>query len=334
MSSLMKAINVTAFGDADSLRLSQVPIPIPKANEVLVRNRAIGVNFVDTQHRAGKPYPVDLPLILGIEAAGEVVDLGEQVSCISKGQRVAIAGHMAGIYAEYCACPEDVLIPLPDSIGYEQAASCLLQGMTAHALSHEAYAVQKGDTVLVQAAAGGVGSLLTQIAKLRGATVIGTCSTPAKASAIRTFGGDSVILYTQADVVKEVMHLTGKAGVHAVFDAVGKATFDAGLEVLRPQGHMVIYGLTSGNVPPFDINRLSGIAGYSSQGCLSITWASLSIYNARREDMLRRAATVLEWLGEGTLRVNIADCFPLEQVSKAHHLLESRQVIGKVMLVP
>ena len=335
MNSLMKAVNVTAFGDAESLQVSQVPIPTPKANEVLVRNYAIGVNFVDTQHRTGKPYPVDLPLILGIEAAGEVVALGEQVSCISERQRVAIAGHMAGIYAEYCTCPEDVLIPLPDSISYEQAASCLLQGMTAHALSHEAYAVQKGDTVLVQAAAGGVGSLLTQIAKLRGAAVIGTCSTLAKAAAIRSFGGDSVLLYTQADVVKEVMHLTGNIGVHAVFDAVGKTTFDAGLEALCPQGSMVmIYGLTSGNVPPFDINRLSGIAGYSSQGCLSITWASLSVYNARREDMLRRAATVLEWLGEGTLRVNIADRFPLEQASKAHHLLESRQVIGKVILVP
>ncbi|MEO1521363.1 MAG: quinone oxidoreductase [Cyanobacteria bacterium J06633_2] len=334
MSSLMNAINVTAFGDAGSLQVSQVPIPTPKANEVLVRNHAIGVNFVDTQHRAGKPYPVDLPLILGIEAAGEVVALGEQVSHISLRQRVAIAGHMVGIYAEYCTCPEDILIPLPDSVGYEQAASCLLQGMTAHALSHQAYAIQKGDTVLVQAAAGGVGSLLTQMAKRRGATVIGTCSTSEKASAIRVVGGDRVILYTQADVVKDVMQLTGGAGVHAVFDAVGRTTFDAGLEVLRPQGNMVIYGLTSGNVPPFDINRLSGIAGYSSQGCLSITWASLSIYNARRETMLRRAATVLEWLSEGTLAVNIAGCFPLEQAGRAHHFLESRQVIGKVILVP
>ncbi|MEL6382126.1 MAG: quinone oxidoreductase [Cyanobacteria bacterium J06626_18] len=334
MSPLMNAVNVTAFGEADSLRVSQVPIPTPNTNEVLVRNRAIGVNFVDTQHRAGQPYPVNLPLILGIEAAGEVVALGEQVSHISLGQRVAIAGHMVGIYAEYCACPEDVLIPLPDSVGYEQAASCLLQGMTAHALSHEAYSIQAEDTVLVQAAAGGVGFLLTQIAKLRGATVIGTCSTPEKAAAIRALGGDRVILYTQADVVKEVMDLTNGAGVHAVFDAVGKTTFDAGLEVLRPQGSLVIYGLTSGNVPPFDINRLSGIAGYSSHGCLSITWASLSVYNARREDMLRRAATVLEWLGEGTLAVNVAGRLPLEQAGKAHQMLENRQAIGKVMLIP
>ena len=334
MSNMMNAINVTAFGDANSLQVSQVPIPIPKTNEVLIRNHAIGVNFVDTQHRAGKPYPVDLPIILGIEAAGEVVAVGEKVSSICIGQRVAVAGHMVGIYAEYCTCPEAILIPLPDSISYEQAASSLLQGMTAHALSHEAYAIQKGDTVLVQAAAGGVGSLLTQIAKMLGACVIGTCSTSEKAAAIREAGGDYAILYTQANVVDEIMHLTGGAGVHAVFDAVGKTTFDTGLEVLRPKGSMVIYGLTSGNVPPFDINRLSGISGYSSQGCLSIIWASLSIYNAHREDLLRRATTILEWQSQGQLTVNIAGRFPLDQVGEAHRLLENRESIGKLILIP
>ncbi|MEM8805482.1 MAG: quinone oxidoreductase [Cyanobacteria bacterium P01_G01_bin.38] len=334
MNTLMNAINVTAFGNATSLQMSQVPIPTPKANEVLVRNHAIGVNFVDTQHRAGQPYPVELPLILGIEAAGEVVAVGEKVNYINRNQRVAIAGDMVGIYAEYCVCPEDILIPLPKGVSYEQAASVLLQGMTAHALSHEAYAIQPGDTVLIQAAAGGVGLLLTQIAKMRGATVIGTCSTNEKATAIRAVGGDDVILYTQANLIKEVMHLTSDIGVHAAFDGLGKTTFDASLEVLRPRGSLVIYGLASGNVPPFNINRLSGIAGYSSQGCLSITWASLSIYNAHREDRLRRAETVLTWLSQGALRVKIAGRFSLEEASEAHRLLETRQSIGKILLIP
>ena len=167
MTTFMNAVNVTAFGDANSLQVRQVPIPRPAAHEVLIRNYAIGVNFVDIQHREGQPYPVDLPLILGIEAAGEVVAIGEKVSFVKLGQRVAIAGHRVGIYAEYCTCAEDVLIPLPDRVSYEQAASSLLQGMTAHALSYEAYAIQDGDTVLVQAATGGVGLLLTQIAKMR-----------------------------------------------------------------------------------------------------------------------------------------------------------------------
>ena len=330
----MNAINITAFSDADSLRVSQVPIPVPKANEVLVRNYAIGVNFVDTQHHKGKPYPVKLPLIPGIEAAGEVVALGQKVTKVSKGQRIAIAGQMVGIYAEYCVCPEDVVIPLPDEISYEQAASVLLQGMTAHALSHEAYAIQARDTVLIQAAAGGVGLLLTQMAKMRGAKVIGTCSTSEKAMKIRAVGGDDIILYTKNDVVKEVLQLTDGAGVHAVFDGVGKTTFDAGLEVLRAKGSMVIYGLTSGNIPSFDINRLSGITGNSGRGCLSVMWASLSIYNAYQEDRLKRAQTVLGWVKEGLLTINISDQFSLDQASKAHHFLESRQAIGKVLLIP
>ena len=263
-----------------------------------------------------------------------MVALGEKVTCVRKGQRIAIAGHMAGIYAEYCVCPEDVVIPLPDEISYEQAASVLLLGMTAHALSHEAYAIQARDTVLVQAAAGGVGLLLTQMAKMLGARVIGTCSTNEKAMAIRAAGGDDVILYTQDDVAKEVMHLTDGLGVHAVFDGVGKTTFDAGLEVLRAKGHMVIYGLASGNVPPFDINRLSGITDRVSQGCSSITWANLSTYNAHRENRLQRAQTVLEWVKQDLLTLNIAGQFSLEQAGKAHHLLESRQTIGKILLIP
>ncbi|MCG8477520.1 MAG: alcohol dehydrogenase catalytic domain-containing protein, partial [Spirochaetales bacterium] len=193
MDGMMNAVSITSFGDAEGLRVSRVPVPTLKAHEVLIRNRAIGVNFVDIQHRSGRPYPVELPLILGIEAAGVVVSTGEAVRTVTEGQRVAVAGHMVGIYAEYVACPEEFTIPLPEAVDYEAAASSLLQGMTAHALSNEAYPIRNGETVLIQAAAGGVGLLLTQIAKMRGATVIGTCSTEKKAAAVREAGGDEVI---------------------------------------------------------------------------------------------------------------------------------------------
>ena len=334
MDGMMNAIVVESFGDAESLRMSRVPIPTPKSNEVLIRNRAIGVNFVDTQHRSGRPYPVELPLTLGIEAAGTVVAVGEAVRAVAVGQRAAVAGHMVGIYAEYVVCPEAFVIPLPETVDYEAAAASLLQGMTAHALSLEAYPIRGGDTVLIQAAAGGVGLLLTQIAKMRGATVIGTCSTEKKAAAVREAGGDAVVLYTHADVADEVARITGDEGVHAVFDAVGRTTFDAGLDALRAGGHMVIYGLASGNVAPFDINRLSGIAGYRSRGCLSLTWASLSTYNTDREVMLRRAETVLHWVATGDLAVRIAGRFPLADAHRAHRLLEDRGSIGKVLLIP
>ncbi len=334
MDRMMNAVSIDAFGDAESLRIRRVPGPTLKANEVLIRNRAIGVNFVDVQHRSGHPYPIELPLILGIEAAGEVIDVGKEVRTVAVGQRVAVAGHMVGIYAEYFACPEELTIPLPETVDYEQAASSLLQGMTAHALSHEAYPIRAGDTVLIQAAAGGVGLLLTQIAKMRGATVIGTCSTEEKAIAVRAAGGDETILYTQTDVVEEVARITAGVGVHAVFDAVGRTTFDAGLEALRAGGHMVVYGLASGNVAPFDINRLSGIAGYSSRGSLSLTWASLSTYNDDREVMLQRAATVLDWVAAGDVSVTVAGRFPLRDARDAHGLLERRDSIGKILLIP
>lgn len=333
MNTTMKAIQVTEFGDAESLQISEVSIPTPKVDEVLVRNHAIGVNFVDTQHRAGNPYPIELPLIIGIESAGEVVAVGEEVCDVVVGQRVGVT-HMGGIYAEYCLCPAERIIPLPETVTYEQAAAGLLQGMTAYALSHDAYTINAGDVVLIQAAAGGVGLLLTQMAKMCGAQVIGTCSTELKANAIRQAGGDQVILYNDADVLEEVMSLTQGEGVHVVYDAVGQATFDMSLDCLRPQGHIVIFGLASGNIPPFDVNRLSGIAGHSSQGALSLTWASLSTYNAHRENMLQRAGVVLDWVANGELSVVIAGRFPLEQANHAHHLLESRQAVGKILLMP
>lgn len=330
----MKAIRIEQFCSASDLAVREVPVATPGADEVLVRTVAIGVNFVDTQHRAGQPYPTELPLTLGIEAAGEVVAVGAAVQELAVGQPVAVAGPMIGAYAEYFVCPARLIVPLPAGTTYQQAAALLLQGMTAEALSHQAHAIGADDTVLVQAAAGGVGLLLTQIAKMRGATVIGTCSTEAKAQAVRAAGGDYTVRYTECDLTEAVMEITDGRGVNVVFDAVGRATFDAGIEVLCDGGHMVVYGLASGPVPPFDINRLSGIGTASGRGCLSLTWASLSTYNADRTAMVRRATMVLDWARTGRLSATIAATFRLDRAADAHLLLEQRGSIGKVLLQP
>jgi NADPH:quinone reductase len=330
----MKAVSVLEHGGPEVLHLTDIFTPTPKSGEVLVENKAIGVNFVDAQHRTGSPYPVSLPLIPGIEAAGVVEAVGEQVSEFKMGDRVGYAGYMGGNYAQYTVVPETKLVPIPEKVSFELAAASLLQGITAHALTRSVYPINQGDTVLIQAAAGGVGLFLVQLAKRRGATVIGTVSTDDKAELVKAMGADHVILYTQSDFETETMRLTNNEGVHAVYDSVGKTTFDKGIHVLRAQGYMVVYGLSSGSVSPFDINRLSGITGSGNKGSLFLTWATSSDYTSKREDLLWRAKDVLGWVADGLLKVPIAKTFPLAEAAKAHRLLESRKSIGKILLLP
>lgn len=330
----MKAIFIYQHGGPEVLQLEDIPTPAPHAKEVLVKNQAIGVNFVDTQHRAGLNYPVKLPLIPGTEAAGWVEAVGSEVSEFGVGDRVAYAGYMGGNYAEYTVVPAEKLIPVPPHLTFEAAAAALLQGMTAHCLAYSVYPIKAGDRVLIQAAAGGVGLLLVQLAKQRGATVIATVSTPEKAEVAQALGADHVIVHSQADFELETMRLTHGEGVHAVYDSVGRATFDKGLKVLRAQGYMVVFGLSSGPVPLFDLNRLAGITGSGHKGSLFLTWATLSDYAAKREDLLWRAREVLDWVAAGSLNVPIARTLPLSEAAEAHRLIESRQVVGKVLLWP
>lgn len=330
----MKAIVIEQHGGPEVLQLVDRPMPAVNGEQVLVENRAIGVNFVDTQHRAGTPYPIGLPLIPGIEAVGVVTAVGQNVHEFKIGDRVGYAGYMGGNYAECTLVPESKLIPIPADVNDECAAAALMQGMTAHALAYNVYPIQKGDTVLIQAGAGGVGLFLLQLAKRRGATVITTVSNETKAEFARAYGADHTIVYTKTDFEKETMKLTDGQGAQVVYDAVGRNTFDQGIRVLRAQGVMVVNGLTSGSVPLFDINRLSGITGAGSRGSLFLTWATLSDYTARQEELLWRAKDVLTWVGDGSLKTQIAHTLPLHKAAEAHRLLESRQTVGKVLLIP
>ncbi|MBK9711778.1 MAG: quinone oxidoreductase [Kouleothrix sp.] len=330
----MHAMLVRQHGDPNVLELVEIPIPTPTGELVLVQHKAIGANFVDTQHRRGTPYPIALPLIPGVEAAGVVAALGPDVTEFAAGDRVAFAGHMSGVYAEYSLVPQARLVPIPDTVDFHQAAATLMQGMTAHALTESVYPIQQHDNVLIHAAASGVGLYLVQLAKRRGARVIGTTSSEAKAQVAYQAGADDVILYTQADFEAETRRLTQGAGVHVVYDGIGQATFDKGLRLLRPQGHMVVYGLSSGAVPPFDINRLSGITGSEERGSLFLTWPTLNDYAARREDLLWRARDILTWVADGILTPYISGRFPLAEAAHVHQLLESRQGTGKLLLEP
>jgi NADPH2:quinone reductase len=330
----VKAVLIRTHGGPEVLKLEDIPVPQPQRAEVLVKNRAIGVNFVDTQHRAGLNYPVNLPLIPGTEAAGIVQAVGPEVSEFKVGDRVGYAGHMGGDYAEYTPVPQDRLVPIPDQVTFEAAAAALMQGMTAHCLTYSVYPIKTGDTVLVQAAGSGVGLFLVQFARRRGASVIAVVSSPEKAEMARSMGAQHVIVQTQTDFETETLRLTNGAGVQAVYDSVGRSTFDKGINLLKAQGYMIVYGLTSGPVPPFDINRLSGITGAKSKGSLFLTWATLSDYTAKREDLLWRARDVLGWIADGSLKVQIARSLPLADAAEAHRLVESRQLTGKILLLP
>jgi NADPH2:quinone reductase len=289
----MKAIQVSQTGGPEVLALVDLPEPKPKPNEALVQVKAAGVNFIDVYFREGR-YPAQLPFVNGQEAAGLVTEVGSEVKMFKPGDRVAYTGAL-GSYAEYAAVPENRLVKIPDGLGFEQAASAMLQGMTAHYLLHSTYKLQAGETTLIHAAAGGVGLLLVQMAKKIGARVIGTAGTAEKAQLARDAGADECIVYTEADFEAETKRLTDGKGVNVVYDGVGKATFDKDLNVLVPRGYLVLFGGSSGAVPPFDLIKLS------QKGSLFITRPTLVHYTATREDLEWRARDVLGWIAAGEL---------------------------------
>jgi NADPH2:quinone reductase len=322
----MKAIQMTKTGGPEVMELREAPMPEPGPGQVLVKIEAAGVNFVDVYLREGR-YPAKLPSIPGQEAAGVVAALGPEVTGFKVGDRVAWC-HVLGAYAEYAAVPVSMLIAIPDGVTMQQGAAALLQGMTAHYLSHSTYAIKTGDMVLIHAGAGGVGLLLIQMAKRLGARVLTTVSTDAKAALARGAGADEVILYTQEDFAARTRELTKGEGVAVVYDSVGMTTFDGSLACLQPRGLMALYGGSSGAVPPFDLIQLS------QRGSLYITRPTLKDYTATREELERRAGEVLGWVADGSLKLRIEHTYPLAEAAQAHRDLEGRQTTGKLLLVP
>ncbi|MBI5031132.1 MAG: quinone oxidoreductase [Chloroflexi bacterium] len=322
----MKSIRVHEFGGIDALKLEEIAKPEPGKGEARVRIQAIGVNFIDVYQRVGLYKPA-LPFTLGQEAAGVVDAVGAGVTEVKAGDRVAYTS-VLGSYAEYANVPAWRLFPVPDDVTPEQAAGVALQGLTAHYLACSTFPIKPGDTALVHAAAGGLGLLLVQIAKLCGARVIGTTSTEAKAQMAKRVGADEVILYSTQDFEAEVKRLTDGKGVDVVYDSVGKTTFDKGLNCLRRRGTLVLCGQSSGPVPPFDPQTLN------AKGSLFLTRPTLAHYTADRAEVLLRANDLFDWMRAGKLTVTIAKSFPLADVAAAHEFLESRAAIGKVMLIP
>lgn len=322
----MRAVRIHQFGGPEVLQVDEIPTPTPGPGQVLVRLYAIGVNFIDTYHRTGL-YRISLPFIPGQEGAGEVAAVGPGVTGFREGDRVAYAG-VSGSYAEYIVVPAERLVKLPPAIDFPQAAAVLLQGITAQFLTQSTYPLKPGETCLIHAAAGGVGTLLVQMAKRRGARVIGTVSSPAKAEIVRSLGADAVIIYTEQDFEAEVKRLTDGRGVDVVYDSVGKDTFEKSLNCLRPRGYMVLFGQSSGPVPPMDPQILN------QKGSLFLTRPSMWHYLLTREELLWRAGEVLHLVATGQLKVFIDSTFPLEQAADAHRRLASRQTVGKVLLIP
>jgi NADPH2:quinone reductase len=322
----VKAIRVHAYGGPDVLRVEAAEVPRPGPGQALVRIEAVGVNFMEIYQRTGQ-YKVTPPFTPGTEAAGTVEAVGPGVSTVQPGDRVGSV-NMLGAYAEYALAPAERLVPLPDRVTMRQAAAILLQGITAHYLTTSTYPLSRGHTCLVHAAAGGVGLLLCQMAKRRGARVIGTVSTEEKAALAREAGADEVILYTQTDFETEVKRLTGGAGVNVNYDSVGRTTFAKGLNCLVPRGLMALYGQSSGPVEPIDPQVLN------QKGSLFLTRPSLTHYTATRAELLERAGDVLGWVADGSLAVRIHREFPLEQAAEAHRELEGRRTTGKVLLIP
>jgi NADPH2:quinone reductase len=320
----MKAIRVHQHGGPETMKLEDVPVPEPGPKQALVRLAVAGVNFIDVYFRTGL-YKAEQPTSLGNEGAGVVEKVGPDVTEVHVGDRVAYA--MArGSYAEYAVVPAAVLVKLPDTVTFQQAAAAMLQGMTAHYLTRSTYPLKRGDTCLVHAAAGGAGLLIVQMAKALGARVIGTVSTEAKARLAHDNGADETIRYTEQDFEEEVKRLTGGHGVDVVYDSVGKTTFDKSLNCLRPRGVLALFGSSSGVVPPFDPQALNG------KGSLFLTRPSLAHHVLTREELLWRAGDVLSGLESGALRLRIDHMYPLAHVADAHRALESRATTGKLLV--
>jgi len=322
----MKAIQVKQVGGPEAMEVVELPVPQPKANEALVKLAASGVNFVDVYYREGR-YKAALPFVVGQEGAGVVTAVGAEAKSLKVGDRVAWSG-LLGSYAEYEAVPADRLVPIPQGVSDQQAAAVMLQGMTAHYLSHDTYPLKRGETALVHAAAGGVGLLLVQMAHNLGVRVIATVSTEEKAKLARGAGADEVILYTQVDFEAETKRLTGGKGVDVVYDSVGKTTFEKGLNILRPRGVMVLFGGSSGAVPPFDPIILT------QKGSLFLTRPSLMNYVATREELVARSSALFGMIASGKLKLRIEHTYPLAEAQRAHRELEGRKTTGKLLLIP
>jgi NADPH2:quinone reductase len=321
----MKAIRIHETGSPEMLRYDDVPTPVPGRGQALVRLHAAGVNFLDIYHRTGV-NKMPLPMILGNEGAGVVEAVGPGVSEVQPGDRVAYS-NVLGSYAEYVVAPAWRLVSIPPDLDFIQAAGAMLQGMTAHYLVHTTYPLKAGEWALIHAAGGGVGALLVQLAKRAGAQVIGTVSTDAKAEIAREAGTDHVVNYAETDFDEEAKRLTGGDGVHVVYDSVGKDTFEQSLNCLRLRGTLVLYGNSSGPVPPVNPMILN------QKGSLFLTRPTLHHYTHTREELLHRAWDVLGWISTGELKLRIDRTYRLADASEAHRRLESRHALGKLVLV-
>ena len=322
----MKAIQVQQPGGVEALELVDIPVPTPKPNEAVVKIAAIGVNFIDVYLREGR-YKAPLPFVNGQEAAGVIHEVGADVKTLKPGDRVAYSS-VLGSYAEYAAVPADRLVRIPSGVGERDAAAAMLQGMTAHYLAYSTFPLQAGQTALLHAAAGGVGLLLVQMAHNIGARVIGTVSTEEKAKLALGAGADDIILYSQSDFETETKRLTGGKGVDVVYDSVGKTTFEKGLNVLRPRGMMVLFGGSSGAVPPFDLIQLS------TKGSLFVTRPTLGHYTLTREELVMRADAVFGMIAAGKLKLRIEHIYKLADAQQAHRDLVGRRTTGKLLLIP
>ncbi len=322
----MQAIRVHEKGGPEVLKLEEVPEPQPGPGEVLIKVAAAGVNFIDIYYRLGQ-YPVEKPYTPGDEAAGTVEAVGQGVTDFKPGDRVAHCQKM-GSYAQYQVIPASKVVPVPEGLDLKQAAAVMLQGITAHYLSHSTYPIKSGETVLIHAGAGGVGQLLIQMAKMLGATVITTVSTAEKAALAKEAGADHIINYTETDFEEEVKRITGGEKLPVVYDSVGQSTFNKSLNCLRPRGYMVLFGASSGPVPPFDPQLLN------RRGSLYLTRPTMGHYIATREELLARAGDVFKWVAEGKLKVKFDHTYPLAEAAQAQTDLKARATTGKVLLIP
>jgi NADPH2:quinone reductase len=322
----MRAIRVSATGGPDALQLEDIPTPDPGPGQIRIKVEAAGVNFVEIYQRKGQ-YKLPLPFTPGGEAAGTVDAIGPDVSDIHVGERAASVD-ARGSYAQYALVEANNIVPIPAGVSAEVAAAVMTQGITAHFLAHSVFQLEAGQTALVHAAAGGVGQLLVQIAKKRGARVIGTVGSAEKAQIARDLGADEVILYNETDFEAETKRLTDGKGVDVVYDSVGAATFEKGLNVLKPRGLMALFGQSSGPVAPLDPQVLN------AKGSLYLTRPTYKHYIATREELLWRAQDVFGWIAAGELRVRIDKTFPLAEAAAAHQYLEDRKTQGKALLLP
>jgi NADPH2:quinone reductase len=322
----MKAIRVQHIGGPEVMELVEVPTPQPKASEAVVKVNVAGVNSIDGQFRDGR-LRTPLPFIPGQEGAGVVTAVGPQVKALKIGDRVAWSGTL-GSYAEYVAAPEEHLVPVPPEISDDHATASMMHGLTAHYLVNDAHKLKAGETALVHAAAGGVGLMVVQMAHAIGARVIGTASSDEKAQLAREAGADDVIVFTRQDFESEVKRLTNGKGVEVVYDGVGKATFEKNLNVMRLRGMLVVYGMSSGAVPPVDPAKLS------EKGSLYMARTTLAHFTATREELLARTSALFGMIADGSLKVRIAKKYPLAEAAQAHREMEARRMAGKLLLVP